>query len=230
MFLSAICSVQPALAETSIKGWLLNQHCYMLGDETLYVTPEAIRVEWKSQGTVMLCQAPDFKLILFNPTSRRYYETADSNARKLMSQRISMIAGLESSPKDFQPAGKGQIAGVSATRLEPQSHARHGPFCKEFWIADQMRVLPRLADAYCHYISAPAIGKLPLQLVNLDPDDHVNKFLVCKECRQLSIPASTFVVPKSYQRVASDTQIMVNDSDVGSIFDLEPEPKKNKKK
>jgi hypothetical protein len=203
----------------------------MLGDQTLYVIPQAIRVEWKRQGTVMLCNAPDFKLILFNPTTKRYYETSDSNARKLMSQRLSLIVGLEANPHNFQPAGKGKIAGVSATNLEPQVHARHGPTCKEFWIADQMQVVPRLADAFCHYVSAPAFGKIPLKIVNLDPDDHINQFLDTDECRQLSIPASKFSIPKSYLRVASDSQIMVNDSDVGAIFGIgDEEPKKNKKK
>jgi hypothetical protein len=203
----------------------------MLGDQTLYVSPQAIRVEWKRQGTVMLCRAPDFKLILFNPTAHRYYETSDSNASKLLSQRISLIVGLEANPHNFQPAGKGTVAGVAATNLEPRVHARHGPTCKEFWIADQMQVVPRLADAYCHYISAPAFGKIPLKIVNLDPDDHINQFLECNACRQLSIPASKFELPKSYQRVASDSQIMVNDSEVGAIFGIgeEEEPKKSKK-
>lgn len=179
----------------------------------------------------MLCKAPDFKLILFNPTSHKYYETSDSNARTLMSQRLSLIVGLEAYRRNFRPAGKGKIAGVLATNFEPQGGARHGPTCKEFWIADQMQVVPRLADAYCHYISAPAFGKIPLKIVNLDPDEHINQFLETEACRQLSIPASKFDLPKSYQRVASDSQIMVNDSDVGAIFGIgDEEPKKNKKK
>lgn len=169
----------------------------------------------------MLCNTADWKLVMFSPRTQLYFETADTNVRKLVSQRVSLIMGLNPSALHFKVAGKGQIGGISATKLVPQRPARHGPACREFWIADQIQVAPRLANAFCQYTGVPAIGKIPLQVLNIDPGDLRNEYLVTSQCKRLQIPASAFVLPKSYKRVNRDMQIMVNDGDVKDMLGIE---------
>jgi hypothetical protein len=71
-----------ATAGASDKGadsWILTQTQNVGGTFTIYLMPDAVKIVGKRSGAVLIARAPEWKVCLFNPTRKLFYESSLSD-------------------------------------------------------------------------------------------------------------------------------------------------------
>lgn len=73
-----LCHVSPgsnaAPATGSIKGWTIQQKHAYLGDMVIHISESAIRIADRNNGVELVSSAPDWKVTVFSPERKVFYE------------------------------------------------------------------------------------------------------------------------------------------------------------
>ncbi len=68
---AAFAGTTKATAAADQDMWILNQHSQLAGDQIVYVSTNAVRIENYAHSYVILLRAPDWKVLIYNSRSKK---------------------------------------------------------------------------------------------------------------------------------------------------------------
>ena len=241
----AVSAPKPA---ASPAGWVIDQRGKHFGREHLVVSPLGFKWIAEAPAITVMVLPPDGRVVSYNDRNKTYLSATRSDwtkycgvhgfelgGRKVRKGKSATIAGLKASQYFIEarpePAGKVKTATARGTAPgtqtpKPPASPRdthtilHIPIEEtEFWVADDIKVAPRLGEIMTKPLGLPSGLGLILRIVEVDRGKRIISLDTTK-AEHLSISASVFAIPKGYRRVRNEVALVMEDSDEEMVSDL----------
>jgi hypothetical protein len=195
-------------AQADEQGWVLTQRSSSLGDQYVYISPSGVKIQNAQQGVGTIVKAPSWDVLFFNDKTKSYY---------LMSygQWKTKLAGNKSKiPHAAWSQGRSaSIAGLRATQyVMKNSGASKGPnewVSAEYWVANDIKVNPKLSELLSTAYGTPDNSCVPLRLTYKTAAGKAGTSLDTYREQATSIPTSYFNGPNGYQLAKSEVDVMM---------------------
>lgn len=200
------------------QGWVLTQRSRQLGDQYVYLSGEGLKCINPKQGFGLITQAPNWHIELFNNRTRLYYTlTLDAWKKKLTARLPANIA--------WSKTDSINIAGLRATHYVMHKNASLGAegskwLSADYWVADDIRVPPQLANMLSTVYGLPTMQFVPLRLAYTDASGKVETILDTYQQQSAAIPASYFATPAGFSLAKSEMEIMVSSENRQLVNDI----------
>jgi hypothetical protein len=204
-----------------IDGYSLYQTSAVLGDKDVLLSSNALKVVDRKNGTGVMAQAPDWKVYVLNPRSRRICSYTLTKYPGIGKEISSITGGILLGNLPLNRGPKSIVSGISAVSCETSKvfeskqqkdleRGFAGPhFVKwgQLLIADQgpLDKLPRQAKSIlCRFYGLPEFAGqgLPLQFKYVDLADGLHTLLLTNSFKTTKLPSNTFDQPTGYTAVA----------------------------
>ncbi len=210
------CGNQAIFAAKEAKTIVLEQQGTLAGKQTVYLAPDAIRIDNKQLGVTTISSAPDWKIITFNPTRKVYFETELARYRGTMSH-IFLYYGIDMTAYKFELIKKTEILGHPCDVLRPVAKIANSDedkamaqACKSFWVATGLDVPQPAADMLAKQLCLPASHKVPLRM------DYIQNLVLAHALETTkwtneSRPKSWFELPAGFVKKTRQGEVLVQD-------------------
>ena len=198
------------------KATILEQQGKLAGKQTIYISADGIRIDNKQQNLVTIASPPDWKIFLYNPSAKLYYETVFAHYRGMMSH-LFLFYGIDASAYDFEFVRKDSVLGHPCSVLKPtgrkgssaedQEMAKAG---KSFWVADSITIAKPAADILAKQLCLPASNKVPVRM-DFMTDKTLAHGLETVQWTNSSLPKSWFTLPAGFKKVTRESEVTVRD-------------------
>ncbi len=210
---------QSQSATAAEQGWVLTQRSRQLGDQYVYLSGDGLKCINPKQGIGLVTQAPNWHIEIFNNRTRLYYTlTFDAWKRKLTAS-ANLPANIT-----WNKAGTANIAGLRSTHYVMRRNESTGAGAKwlaaDYWVADEIRVPPQLANMLSTVYGLPTMQFVPLRLAYTDPGGNVETILDTYQQQSTALPASYFVVPSNCVLAKNEMEVMVSNENRHLINDI----------
>ncbi len=218
--LSCACGYLPARADES--GWVLTQRSSALGDQYVYLTASGIKIINPRQGIGFIIKAPNWDVLcFFNDQTRSYYPLSYAQWKAKLASKKESLSQIQ-----WTRGKTSTIAGLRATQYQMKKSAgapARGPndwLTAEYWVANEIKVSPKLADLLSTVYGTPDNMSVPLKLIYKTVDGRNGAILDTYRQQITSIPASYFSSPTGYQLAKSEVAVMVTNEHRQLLEDL----------
>lgn len=229
---------------TSQPGWLLYQHNSLLGSFFVFITKNSIKIDGTKPAWSIIAKAPKWNAVFYSRGDKTICEVPYSVWSKrgfafgepAPSGPPKSVKPLSTNYKDTS-AKKLQWIGQPSSNLGLRSDADRMPKTCTFTltIADEIDVAPQAILLINQVHATPAATGVPLQLSSTA---ELRPLLTTQSIEPRPITDTTFDAPKGLRAVASDSDVLYNDTDkrninnIGEMFGIEQkeEPKTKKTK
>lgn len=232
----ALCISISAADALPTKGreWILIEQCPDSGVHTLYISREAAKIVSHKYGYEVSTSAPTWLVHCYRPKEKVEWVTNLStfNGKLLMSPFADCDANLV----PMSVSQKGKMNGLKYTQYlevrNPQSVMRG---------ADEISVVPEIAEFVCRYFYVPDIPKIPLyrrnnrgygqpkinigeswRFTDIGKDTRVGMLveLSVKSWRTVTLNPIDFTPPKGYRRVNTPGQASYSTGQKEGLSDM----------
>jgi hypothetical protein len=231
LFLLLICS-SAAFAET---GWIIDQEDRVNGPRIIYMAKRGIRIESKSDRSIIVSRPPAWTVVTFSNQSKKYFECPVDKFVNSLSKPIAVMWGLNL-------AGLPIIAGPPVTKcgVPAISYESSMVYDGKFWNRDikdkSARRLPSSASAIytdalkmpaaeatvlTRLSSIPAPGGVPLMFSYKDQDKDFHWEVRTFTIKSADVSNIIFEQPASYKRASSAGEVLRatdNDEALKNLF------------
>jgi len=108
---------------TEIDGFELRQTNKTVGEQKVIVTAKALRCEAMATHIVLVCAAPDWKVVIYNPTTKKIHTKAYDDFSGYLQNQIVFFTGSSYADKPLIPAGSGTFKGFpSKSFCQPKNY------------------------------------------------------------------------------------------------------------
>ncbi len=224
---------------SEIDGYTLYQTSSVLGDKDVLLSSKAIKIMDRKGGTGVIASAPQWKVYLVSPRSKRICTYDIAKFPGIGKEVSSITGGISLGNLPLKRGGKVSVSGVPAVTCETtkdfgskQEKDRErgfaGPrFVKwgQLMVAGEAPLdkVPRQAKIIlCRFYGLPEFSGqgLPLQFKYVDLADQLHTLLLTNSYKQAKLPANSFEPPKDYAAVADMTKL----DDRPKVIDAGPKP------
>jgi hypothetical protein len=213
-------------------GWILNQSSTLIGDQTIYVSPIAMRLTTKKTSVMILTIAPDFDVKLFNTRSKKMYECKAKNFVNSFSTSIATASGVVYSEIPLKLKNRDLLNGLKICNYEtPDWLAKKAYDGWKTGLSDRGAVTSatyvvsdQFPSAICETIARfyglPQKG-LPLDFKYKNVSKETQQMLRTTSCRSAEISLAEFQAPTGYKRVQTVAEVTKdkNSDDVLELFE-----------
>jgi hypothetical protein len=201
------------------QGWVLTQRSRQLGDQYVYLSGDGLKCINPKQGIGLVTQAPNWHIEVFNNRTRLYYSLTLDAWKKKLTARANLPANIA-----WNKAEAANIAGLRATHYVMRRNGSTGQGTKwlaaDYWVADDIRVPPQLANMLSTVYGLPTMQFVPLRLAYTDPNGNVETILDTYQQQSTALPASYFVVPSNCTPAKNEMEVMVSNENRHLINDI----------
>jgi hypothetical protein len=141
-----------ANAASSKAEWVLHQKQRDSGNQTVYITDDAIKIVNEESGYQVVARAPTWDVIIYRPDNKLAMKTTVIGFRRFSPFGPLLSRGESSS---FVLEKSDTIAGVAANKLSKSSGA-------QLWVASAIKAAPEISDMLQSYDRFPIAG-IPLK-------------------------------------------------------------------
>jgi hypothetical protein len=211
---------------SDLDGYSLYQTSAVLGDKDVLLTPNAVKIVDRKNGTGLIAHAPDWKVYLVNPRSKRICSYTLIKYPGISQEICGITGGLAINKLPLKRGEKTTAGGVAAVscettkafeskQMKDRERAFAGPrFVKsgQLLIADQgpLDKLPRQTKSIlCRFYGVPEFAGqgLPLQFKYVDFTDEQHTLLLTNNLTVTKFPADTFDPPKDFAVVSDMSKL-----------------------
>jgi hypothetical protein len=213
----ALLSMSPVQAGGT--GWVLTQRSKELGDQYVYLNASGVKCVNPRQGVGLVAKSPNFDVYFYNDRTRSYYSLSfDSWRRKLQ--------GRSRTPRNiaWHKAKAGNIIGLKSTRYtatNPQPARGQNAWVEaNCWVADQIKVPPRLAELLTTAYGLPTTQLVPLRVTYKRVDGSEETILDTYQQQTTALPDSYLTAPGGYQLAKSEVEVMMTEENKQLVNDI----------
>lgn len=236
LVLSALLSIVihvPADAEDrKLNGWIFEQKSEVMGDQTVYVTRDAIKAVSKKTNVIVICKAPDFEVISYNDATRCRFSMPLKSYLPGMHKMLAVATGVaysdipldKVSERDTYDGLKSQTYVSQKWWDEMRRKAkidRHEKLRTARSARMTVTAVPeihnRLALFFSRYYGIPNVRKFPLNFGFVNKKDEFVSLLSTSSCRKAALKDKQFAVPIKYRLASDFTDVILNSSQQGSM-------------
>jgi hypothetical protein len=218
------------------QGYVIEQNCLSMGNQRIVLTPTAIKIDnRKGTGNVLVSEAPTWKVLIFNTKSKRIMSAEADKFTGGSTPFVVIGLGISFYKLPLQPQKETTEKGlvlrnyVMPRRPVPQLDDRKKAFNQlqgiigaSYSVTNSIHVPKQIQKILVKYYGLPDKDGIPIT-VNYDDAEgmHFN-WLFTQSLKTGSINPSEFAVPKNYQVVKAQIDLMCppSSSQVRDIFDL----------
>lgn len=199
---------KPAPSKRAEKGWVFDIRSDKGGHQLMYISSGGVRFKHKSFTAVL--EAPEFDAVVFNSSTRKYtrmpYETWMKRYGSLGRRKFTQVG---------KPV---KVAGFTTQRYRMPT--RNPEFMKEFWMSRDLKFSPKISTFVSKVLNVPEDKGLPMKISSLRRGySPIVDWEVVSHKREV-FPKKLFAVPAGYQRVESEMELLIKDSDTEGMADL----------
>jgi hypothetical protein len=209
----------PEAALASEQGWVLTQRSQQLGDLYVYLSGEGLKCTNPKQGFGLVTQSPNWQINLFNNRTKLYYTLTLDSWKKKLTARANIPANIS-----WNKAEATNIAGLRATHYVMRSSGSVPAASKwqaaDYWVADEIRVPPQLANMLSSVYGLPTMQFVPLRLAYTDANGKVETVLDTYQQQSSVIPSNYYNMPANYGLAKNEMEVMVTKENRQLINDI----------
>ena len=207
----------PAIA--SEQGWILTQRSQQLGDLYVYLSPDGLKCTNPKQGFGIVSQSPNWQINLFNNRTKLYYALSLESWKKKLTARVNIPSNIS-----WHKAEATNIAGLRATHYVMRNTESTGASSKlqsaDYWVADDIRVPPQLANMLSSVYGLPTMQFVPIRLAYTDANGKVETILDTYQQQASDIPANFYNMPANYGLAKNEMEVMVTTENRQLVNDI----------
>jgi hypothetical protein len=208
-----------SIARADEQGWVLTQRSKSLGDQYVYISPSGVKVQNAQQGVGTVVRAPNWDVLFFNDKSRLYFSMSYQQWKTKLAANKAKIP-----PANWVTGRSGSIAGLKATQYVMKNAARpRGPndwVSAEYWVANDIKVNPRLSELLSTAYGTPDNSCVPLRLSYRTAAGKTGMSLDTYREQATSIPTSYYNGPNGYQLAKSEVDVMMTNENRQIMNDI----------
>jgi hypothetical protein len=195
-------------AQADEQGWVLTQRSTTLGDQYVYISPSGVKILNAQQGVGTIVSAPNWDVLFFNDKTKIYYPMSYQQWKTKLASNKSKIPRAA-----WSPGRSGTIVGLRASQyVMKNSAAPRTPndwVSAEYWVANDIKVNPRLSELLSTAYGTPDNSCVPLRLTYKTASGKSGTSLDTYREQATSIPGSYFNGPSGYQLAKSEVDVMM---------------------
>jgi hypothetical protein len=212
-FLPVIC---PAYAKE--QGWLLEQTSEISGKQEILWKTDAVRVSFEKNGLIMITKAPDWKVDIFSPYTKRYCQYTfeqfknkfcqekqrhKANHVVLKGKKTQTIIGLRVTQYLMAKAKKSGVVDWSDS--------------SELWVTKQLTMPQKVSEVFAEMASLPKGLGVPLRVLRIRNNGLTVRTINTLALHKTAINDSSFKMPTGYKRVSDELGVMLEEDAEGLI-------------
>ncbi len=220
--------------------WELTQVSLIAGPVKILVAPSAVRIESKGNRYVVVCKAPDWTVVSYNPYSKKRFDSSLSRFRGDFAAGTNTFGGyLEKLPLGSAPKKKESILGqtVFAAHLvnptakresgRPKAPNLHSVFfffgdisTADHYTWDNRRIPDSAPIILNRMFRLPNSDGLALRLITRTVEQERHAELETTSLKKIAYNASNFVVPPNLVAVKSELEVVNDPRREGAVQNL----------
>ncbi len=213
-------------------GWILNQSSKIFGDQTIYISPTAMKLTTKKTSVMIISSAPDFDVQLFNTRSKKLYICKAQDFVNSFSATIATASGVVYSSIPVKLKNRTVLNGLKICNYEtPEWLAKKATDGWKSGLSDRGAVThatyivceefpPAFGKTIARFYGLPEKG-LPLEFKCQNIARETQQILRTTSSRATDISPAEFQVPTGYTRVKAVVEVTAdkNSDDVYDMFE-----------
>lgn len=198
----------------------------------VYVSPKAVFIDALARGFCIVCKAPDWKVTMYSPKSKRFYEQsaatwknrAQVNVMDLLAARMSGMKVLRTQPALFLKHN------VTFMRMKQdfESHLRDSTVKHEneygsYYVCDDFKLPSQCSDFLVWFFRLPPVAPakgIPLKFIHTDFAQGTYNRLNTLAIESATLDNKRLTVPAGYERASSETMVLLDKSNEGALEEL----------
>lgn len=213
---------------------VLKQHSSVVGDNTVYVSKVGLRIDMPNTSTTILCTPPEWKMFVFNASSKLCYETTVDKFEGQFIRAIGLILGPVRNSKFWKKQPDWTNNGVPAVHFTRQLTEDEQKEIKlksgkrtvkaDFWGLKSSDAPKAACDLACKVDNVPSLSALPLEVNYTQDDGSTATTLKTVSASKLPLSAKLFVRPGGLKLAKSDTEVFLDKSAMDMLDGLKDQP------
>lgn len=231
-----------------IEIWKIRQDSHVTGGHTVYVSADAVKDINERSGMIVICKAPDWKVVSYQPSSKCVFSQDLSRFSGYLQKEVALFSGNTLNHITVGPTKKSTFLGQEAMGYSTTSqftekiirdygkHIVEGNYPAIVKIEALNTPTPKQAELLCKVYGLPKVPGLPLTCQSVSADKYNNHLLTTNSLTKSKVPATFFDVPPGLKPVATMTEVIHVTSaddeglmqlmDQKTTFDKTPSPRK----
>lgn len=222
--------LEPAAATKTEKGWKLVQKCDPSGQFHVVIARTGVKITNSKAFYSLVIVKPDYKIHLFNDRTKAIFESPLANWHgglgenwvQLNNARFGdLTRKIEQGDSDFEGL---KLHRSHFTRPDEMTHETkqemRGMFNVKaitYWTTDSLPVPPAVCNAVQRFYHVPESKGFPVRCIHKKTSGKRIEDLKTMTCEKVDLPADTFKIPTGYKRVKKDTDVVLNNEQVGDM-------------
>jgi hypothetical protein len=196
------------------EGWILHQRSDYLGQQTLYLSPQGMKVTSRAINTIVF--VPTRKVVLYNDKTKSFFE---SNYDQWCKKYAGPPPGSDG--RKVQKGKTGEIAGVKAVQYFFQNIEK-GKFrvTEEYWAASDTSLPAKVIEAVDKVSNFPPGLGIPLKIFRINEKGGRVTALDTMSCERAAVPVSVFKSPTGYSPVKDPMTLLLGNDSAGMDAEL----------
>jgi hypothetical protein len=225
-----IFSVLPAVcAEQVIK---LTQQSCTRGKMIVYLTPKAVYVDCVARGYFVVCKAPDWKVTMYSPKSKRFYEESAATWKNRSQVNIMDLLAARMSGMKVQKVQQQSFLKHKVTLMRMKqdfvahlrdSGERHSTEYGTYYICNDFNLPSQCSDFMVWFFKLPPVAPaqgIPLRFIHVDFAQNTYNRLNTLSIEKVDFDSKKLIVPAGYERTNSEAMMLLDKSNEGALEEL----------
>lgn len=199
-------------------GWLLEQTSQLSGKQDVLWKKDAVRISFEDQHLIMITRAPEWKVDIFSPETKKY-------CRYSMDQFKSKYCQDKQRHKSSHYVLKGKktktIIGLKTCQYLIGRARRSGTIdwsdASELWVTKELTLPQKVSDVFAEMASLPKGIGVPLRVLRMRNNGLIVTTINTLALRKTTVDEAIFKMPTGYERVDDELGVMMGEDAERSI-------------
>lgn len=225
-----------ARAQGKTNGWILSQSSFIVGEKTVYLSRNAVKVVGERNRVNIICKAPDYEVVSYSDQTRCLSREKLSSFQPGLHKMLAFAVGVGYSdiPLNLKAGQVGTTAGAASiayptTAAYETAHKNLKVHSREktrtaktarYAVADKISVEPQIALFLSRLYGVPNLKKVPLQFQFINMADKSMRVLNTYDVKQAQLSGKDFLAPSGYRKAARYADVLMNRNDQDGVDEL----------
>lgn len=226
----ALVTILPA--ESAEKYIKLTQQSCTRGKMIVYLSPKAVFVDCVARGYCVVCKAPDWKVTMYSPKSKRFYEETAATWKNRSQVNLMDLLAARMSGMKVQKVQQDQFLRHKVTLLRMkqdfESHLRdsgvlHQNEYGSYYICNDFNLPSQCSEFMVWFYKLPPVAPaqgIPLKFIHVDNSQGTYNRLNTLTIEPAEVDSRKLTVPSGYERTGSETLMLLDKSNEGALEEL----------
>lgn len=198
--------------------WVIRQNGKFAGSQTLYVSPDDLRIEYSRMGCALLVRSSDTRLYIVNHKKKLIYRCSIPKWRSSLGKPDRFQTDCSKTGINWRVVDSKKLRGVQADEYvlgrvsgKNQQNAKklpRDPQSRSYWLARSIPIAKSPAEVLCRTADAVSLGKVPLKVFAKGHEvDEPSLLVDTISCMQKKMPQAIFAIPEGYKKVRNEFEV-----------------------